>query len=124
MESMYPTSDSQSSGRASTTTAGLLGSRDVPLLTALLFLGGGLLNVLCYWSLEPILVAALAYSLGFVFLVVTPAGGVPERKIFGVVFAVGYGLPHTPSQVAGNTSKSSRGKTLWFTSRVTAPLVL
>lgn len=55
-----------------------------------LFSAGTLINIVAYRSLEPLFVSILFYLVGTVLLHLTPMGGSPERRIFRIVFTVGW----------------------------------
>lgn len=62
----------------------------ISLVSAFCFSGGYLLNIIAYASFQPLLAGALVYFLWLSVLRVTPLGGADERRMFRLVFAVGW----------------------------------
>lgn len=60
------------------------------MISYIVFLAGGLLNDWAFWSLEPMILAALPYVMGLVVLSHPSVGGQVERQAFSLTFAVGW----------------------------------
>lgn len=62
----------------------------VNILNALFFSLGALINIFSYFSLQPVIVAAIFYAATYALLALTPLGGAAEQRMFSRVFSVGF----------------------------------
>jgi len=60
------------------------------LVNGITVCAGFALNIFSYGSLVPVVVTVLMFLLIYSFLVITPLGGAPERRMFRRVYAVGF----------------------------------
>ena len=56
----------------------------------LVFFLGALINTSSYLSFLPIIVAVIFFVVGYLILVFTPLGGIPERRMYSRVYCVGF----------------------------------